>query len=378
MAKMLIIGNTLVSEKEFNEKSEKIEELIARASSGDQSSESLETANGVISVAAIREELSYTDPASGEELQYESIGIGKPMSVEILTMYSGDFRKKISIGKRELLLMSAIKTSATYEAKAKAINLLVKNGQENKYLDFSSFGEGTRVVFYTPAVDADSYDLSFNFLVDSFDQELVDKISSAIQVAGTIPVFLSYSTLLLAGSKLLSIAGVAGNKLLQKKPLLEESIRLQFGIGGLTNSVSRKMLICENYEEFSNYKIQRLDNFGKVSYKLVNITTNQAYQGDEPYLIINIDGRKRESLESFTPKLVTAAILEKFGQDEANNSVAILEDAMQLYNDYIYKTKADKLKKKLVSMGEGEEYDKQKAIYDAYIANIYNEVFKEN
>lgn len=379
MAKMMILGNTLVSESEFNEKIKSVENLAALAENGESSNDKVEMANGIISVETMKEEMKFADVnGEGEELSYEPIGIGKPLSIEILTMYTGDFKKKISIGKRQLLLMSAIKSSVTYDSQAKAINMLVRSGKEHKYLDFSAMEEGTRVVFYSPAVDTDSYELSFSFLADNFDKDLIDKIAKAFSIAATIPVFVTFSTLLLAGSQLLSIAAEGGNKFLQKDPMISESLRLQFGIGGLTNSVSRKILICENHEEFSGYEIKKVDEFGKISYRLFDKASNKSYSGDEPYMIINIDGRKRDSLESFTPKLATAAILEKFGQNDTDSSLGVLEDAMTLYNDYKFKVKASKAKAELDTLTPTDaNYEKQNALYKAYKANILNDIFKE-
>ncbi|MFD2163480.1 hypothetical protein ACFSJU_13815 [Paradesertivirga mongoliensis] len=382
MAKMMIVGDTLVNELEYQNKEDQFKELLLSAESEEESAHlTLEVSNGLIEASTVKNELAPPDPITGKEVPYEPIGIGKPLSIEILTVYTGDFRKNIAFGKRrDLLLSTAIKSSATYQAQAKALNMLKSKSEERSYLNFSAMDEGTRIVFYSPAVEVDSYEVSFNFIADSFDQELINTISQAFSAAAAFPVFLPASTFLLAGSEVLNIAGKLGNSLLQKAPFLNDSLRIQFGLGGLVNSVPRKTLIynSDDAQEFEGFEAKAVDVLQKVEYKLVHKETKLPYSGPAPYLIINIDGAKREGLESFSPKLATASILQQFGEgNKSSVATAALEDAMKLYNDLNYNKKANNKRKQLAQLTVGsEQYNKENALYDAYIANIQSEEFK--
>src|SRR5690606_36440524 len=103
------------------------------------------------------------------------------------------------------------------------------------------------------------------------------------------------------------------------------------------------------------------------------------YKGKAPYMIILLDGRKRDDLLSFSPTLASAAVLQKFyGPDSTTSELtSTLQEAMQLYNDAGYRAKGEKLKKQLKGLDKTSgDYEKLKALYEAYSMNIENETLK--
>jgi len=109
----------------------------------------------------------------------------------------------------------------------------------------------------------------------------------------------------------------------------------------------------------------------------------EEYRGDAPYAIVSLDGRKRDDLQSFAPTVASAAILEKFygGEDTGGQVIGALETAMELYSDFTYHQKAQRLKEQLEALDpESESFEKDQArlekLFSAYAGNIRQELFK--
>jgi hypothetical protein len=67
---------------------------------------------------------------------------------------------------------------------------------------------------------------------------------------------------------------------------------------------------------------------------LIDPKTNTLYAGPAPYLVISVDGRKQDSLKSFTATAASATILSKFFdiKDGGQVPVADLVDALKALN----------------------------------------------
>ncbi len=121
--------------------------------------------------------------------------------------------------------------------------------------------------------------------------------------------------------------------------------------------------------------------------QLVNKQTGHPYRGDSPYVILEVDGRDRShELGAFSRTHASAALLERFyGIKNSAQLFNTLGDAMQLYNDYSFYTKAIKLKHEITSgleigtISKGDEqYQRLKQQFCAHANNIDdgNELFK--
>lgn len=310
---------------------------------------------------------------------YKEIGIGKPLSAEIMCLYSGDFIHGFLAGKkRDLLCTSGVRSTATFDATSRAMNLLRPKVKEREYLEFSAVQPGTPFIYYTKAVDADSLLLTVELDGDSFNDTLFSTISDLLSKAAGLPLFMPAAGYLLAGSQLAKIVAEGGNALFESSPFLSANMTIRFATAGLPTSIARSMMVCrdEHVGEFEGYTTEVL---GNNQMRLVK--NKKPYQGKAPYIIINIDGGEKPDLEKFSPTLATNAILNRFyGSD---NKIAetsnILMEALTLYNDLSYRTKAEGLKKKLDSLGankDSEEYKRIESLLKAYKANIQNELLQ--
>jgi hypothetical protein len=372
MASLFVLGNHLIDSEEYKEKmlTGQIDQLLTAA----EENKSLRVGFRDMSIAS--EDL--------KEVEFKPIGIGKPLSVEIMTVYTGDFisNKFLSAKKRDLLCVSGVKSAQTFEATARAINMLEAGAKENSYLEFAALKAGTPFVFYTKAVDSDSLLITIELDSNSFNDGIFNAIADLIGKAAGLPIFMPAASYLLAGSQVLKIGAEGANNLFESSPFINETIPLRFATAGLPTNIARRVLLCrqEDKAELQQYRIESIDDGG--AYKVRLIKDGKPYQGKAPYLIINIDGAEKPWLNTFTPTLATTAILKKFygGTSKVDDAAGMLLQAMTLYNDFSYRTKADRMEQELERLKENpdsDEYKSAKALYEAYLKNIQNDLLKK-
>ncbi len=333
------------------------------------------TISGMVDVAV---EEFFTE-RSGSVPRFTPVGIGKPLSIEIISIYSGDAPQKTLGGKKDLMVASAIKSNITYDAAPRMINQLISKVKDHKIYEPSAVDSGSPIVYYTPALDINTVTCTFELVAERFSRQVFDDISSLFKSASGLPIFAPASSFLMAGTRIVDIMGSIGRALSKSNPFLKENYNIRLDTPLFNTDHARQIVIC-NDEDVDNLtrksKIVIDQNTGKPF--LVNKQTQARYEGDAPYILISIDGRERHDLENFTPKLASSAMLDRFyGDKRGANSTEIIEKAMVLYNDYFYHEKAKKLKEKLAEQnGSVDSNDRGQKLLEAYSKNITHDVFK--
>src|ERR1700761_9185362 len=95
---------------------------------------------------------------------FTPIGIGKPLSVEIVTMYVGNHMSTFLDNDKNVLLVSGVKAIQTFNAVARAMNYTKQNVKNFEYPAFSGFQDGTSIVYYTQALDTETILITFEFI----------------------------------------------------------------------------------------------------------------------------------------------------------------------------------------------------------------------
>jgi hypothetical protein len=372
MAILKSFGNTLVSNEELNEKisSGALDQFIS-----DTTADAfIEFSTGSVSKKDIEDNSKQVVPG------FTEIDLGKPLSIEILSMYTGDAPGKI-FGKPDMLVVTAVKSFDVFDAAPRAINQMYENIQDNQLLTPKALNEGTPLVYYSPATENSTIFCSYEMIVDTFNEDTFKQMGALLSSAGGLPVFAPASAYLLAGSVLMKIAGNLGKALIESKPFLSESLNLRFDTPGMLKATSGQKVIYRGNkaDHFSGYKISRIEEAGhqgKVA--LTHKTTGELYKGSEPYMIVNIDGRTRTDISNFSPKLASASLIEKFyGTDKSGQVTESLEEAMSLFNDMKYRTKVERLKKSQTNLDQDSaEFKKIQKLIDACKMNIENDLLK--
>ena len=311
---------------------------------------------------------------------FEVIGIGKPLSIEIATVYVGEYVKFLG-RKKDVIVVSGVKSAQTFNGTSRAINIKTHKAEENSFLNFTAFDDGTPLVYYTPSMDADSMQVSFEIMFDNFDKETFDTISGLMNSAAGIPVFLPAAGYLLAGAQLVKLGAGLADVLFSGAPNLAGTIPIQFNSPILPPTQPREYVLYNerDKEEFLDLKVAITITGEIKKLRLVNKKTNDEYKGRAPYMIILLDGRAQIARKSFAPTLASASMLAKFygPQQPSAEITGILKDAMQLYNDSAYKSKGEKISKRLKTTNkDSDEFKTLSSLYNAYKENIQDDAFQ--
>jgi len=312
---------------------------------------------------------------------FTPIGVGKPLSIEILTIYSGDAPGRF-LGRKDMLVTTGVKSIGTYNSAPKAINQIVRKVNDNQHYEPSAFNQGSPIVYYTPALDMDTIFCSFHLIADTFNESIFENISSLLGKAGGIPLFAPASSVLLAGSTLSSIVAKLGKAIFETKPFFKGDFNIRLETPGQIPTKAKYILITDKKfeREFISFAPKNITIADNNYVRLVNKNNNKEYTGDAPYILVSLDGRERDDLKDFKPTQASAAIIEQFyGTETSSQSLEVVQEALTLYNDYSYFEKAKKQKEKLNSLEEGSEaYKSVKLLYDTYLKNIDSKIFSEN
>lgn len=314
---------------------------------------------------------------------FAPIGIGNPLGIEILTIYTGDAPRRFLgflTGDPDLLVVSGARGVATTAAAPRAINLLVSEIEDCHHLVPDAFADGSPVVYYSPAEVNRTTLTSYELVVDSFDHKLFESMSKLFASAGGLPVFAPASSYLLAGSVAMNMFASLGKALIETDPFLRSRFNIRFQTPALEITQPKNVVLFndEHADEFVGYSALPVSVGGREQMRLVHSQGQDEYSGPAPYIIASLDGRKRTDLEGFRAKHASAEHIEDFyAADGPSSVVAVLEDALELYNDMAFRRKADKL---AASIGELDEGSAARAeaekLLDAYRKNIRTDLLR--
>ena len=271
---------------------------------------------------------------------FEPIGLGKPLVIEILTVYMGDAPNRVLgwvTGEASLLVTSGARGSQTSKSPPRAINQLVKGIGDREFLEPDAFSNGSPVIFYSPAMINQTTLTAYELVVDSFDHRIFDSISTIFAAAGGLPVFTPASGYLLAGSMLIKIFGKLGKSLLESDPFLRARINIKFDSPGLAETQASHIVLYNerDAEQFRGHLALPVEQpSGQERMRVGNKATREEYRGDAPYIIASLNGAKRNDLQEFAPTHASAELLEEFYRAESSaNSVEVLGKALEFYKE---------------------------------------------
>lgn len=349
-----VIGERVVSEPEFLAR----DEVLAETARAQDSAGTAALARGPIT-------------GSGATPEFRAVGKGRPLQVVIDHVYTGKHPKRGGLfGRRaDMAVLSGVKDYSVFAASTRALNLLSEDVEPRSHLRGSAFQDGTPLVLYSPAVMTDSLTLTIELAADTFDGELFSKVASGFSTAAGIPLMLPHSGYLLGVGELLKLAGGLGDALFDSRPAFSITETLNFGLPGRPLAVADHWLLTHepNLHDYSyDPAIGLRDSAGAP------------YSGDEPYVVITLDGGERAELNAFTPTAASAAVLQRFlsMKDGAATSVDTLIEAIRLASDLKLRGRAETLKQRIATVNDPKAKEALQKELDAIIKNIGNEVLR--
>lgn len=310
----------------------------------------------------------------GAVIPFVPVGIGKPLTIQIRHVYTGRFPKRRAFGgSNDVAVVSGVKDYSVFAATTRALNFIQRDHTAQKSIKTpSAFVNGTTIVAYFPAVTTESLTLSFELAVDDFPQEFVDKVGVAFQSLAGIPLLLPHAGYLLAAGEIIKLAGRIGNGIFDGKPEFEITESLSFDLPG-------DLVVDADFRLVTHSETLRLDYEYDNQHGMVNRKTRKAYDGDEPYLVISLDGRERPDLADFAPTAASASVLKQFfnlGED-ARTPIDTVVEGIKLISDMRFRNKALELSKVLERLPEDSpDRARLQKQHDALVKNIVNDLFK--
>jgi hypothetical protein len=265
---------------------------------------------------------------------WEPIGLGLPLSVVIRAVYTGKYPGDKP---KDMLVTSAIKSWATNEATARALNYLEDRIAKGRTLERPSPQRpGTPVVYYSPALTENSFTMGLELTFDKFPQEVFEQVGDAFRSVASIPIFLPSAPFLIAGSILVKLFGKVAESIIDRMPDLSAVEGIDFSFGGKDPAVAGYRLITRDDVDRVDPKFRAEYMLDAAAGKVVSKRDHLVeYKGDIPFFIIALDGRAYKELDKFAPAAVTSTQLSRFMKMRDGQNVALdaLVDALRLAND---------------------------------------------
>jgi hypothetical protein len=323
----------------------------------------------VVTDLAARSRLGGALIASDEDgaiTQFEAIGIGRPLTIEIRHVYTGRFPKSGGLfgGDKDVALVSGVKDYSVFAASARALNLISRSVKARAHLRGSAFEDGTPIVLYSPAVMADSLTLSIEFAVDRFPGEFVQQVGRSLKALAGVPLMLPFSGYLMGAGEVARIAGDLGDALFDGRPSFSITEAINFDRPGATIATADFRILSHDPLLAGHHRFK--DGIGLVD------ASGAPYQGDEPYVVISLDGKARPHLESFAASIASAAVLERFFAVKSGGTASIdtLMESIRLASDMRLRNQAEALKRQIDALPPGKERDRLLLQRESALKNI--------
>jgi hypothetical protein len=304
---------------------------------------------------------------------FVQISVGQPLSIVLRQVYTGRYPEKhLFSNSKPMLLTTSLKDITTTSASVRAVNIVKDKVQPGKsFFASAASAEGTSLVYYSPAVASPLITITVEMIFQDLDPQIFDRASQLFSNLGGIPIFMPASGYLMGASTVLKLAGNIGQALIDGQPVLSESMQLDFSFGGGSIPVPGFWVFSANPVDLSTL------NFDPT--KGLTDSNGKPYSGDEPFVVLSIDGAKVQGLSNFAPLMASASVLGRFYNQKDGSEVLsdTILDSVKLYNDLTYRKKADDLNRQLSGLKQGSsDYTAVKSQYDALVANIQEALLK--
>ncbi|GMV31874.1 MAG: hypothetical protein AMXMBFR59_39990 [Rhodanobacteraceae bacterium] len=368
MALYYSVGGNLLRPEEVRKHGDKIDSFEA---------EKKDTDSGNLTFSAEKHVFGFSLAANAPVVAFEPIGLGKPLTIRLVSVYPGDLPPKSGVfGKeRGALVTSAVKSWQTFDAQPRALNALKKSVKRFQSISVpAATEEGTWIVFYSPALVDRSLTLTVELAIDDIDEDLLTSIGSIFKSAAGLPIFAMASPYLLAADALFKLGGKVANGLYDGKAEFQGTEVISFDVGGERTAVAGYAVLTR-----SDFDEATLESYSVGKAGILQDTQGKAYDGKIPYAVIALDGRADTKLEAFKSTAASAALMQRFYDvrpDGQTNATALTE-ALSLYNDFRFRAEAidviTALKDQKLSENERKALEEK---LEAIKKNIKNTLFE--
>lgn len=287
------------------------------------------------------------------------VGLGKPLSIRIKSMFSGGnawHRKTGKSGIGDVLVTSAVKNPLFHDAAALAMNYYFPKAQTEQRLKPLATSAGSDVIFYSPGMVHGSLQVQVQMSFDRFDEERYLRWTKAVGAVAGLPVFavpgphgVGLKALIVAAENAAQVILRSVDRWIDGSNDWISTGSIHLAEAGETQAQSGYVLFYGNDQdhapnvpggnpgsllfekEFKRRNEQYVVRDGTLRYR--DTPDRMVLQG-EPYVLAILNGAKETDLRQWAPTAVTAILADRFLNMEENGSSDLVE-ILRAYNDIV-------------------------------------------
>lgn len=364
MAVFRVFDSQVIAEEEFLQKEPEIVRHELARREGAAAGPSITLGSGQVFGAG---------PASpaGEAVGFEPVGQGKPITIDIRKVYSGKVgSKSLFDGTGDIAVASGVKNWGAFKASARGLNWVAKRtGRQTLLESPSALTDGTTVIAAQKAVVTRQLSVTLELAAAEREGGIFDTLGAAFQQAAGIPLFMPQAGFLLAAGQLVPAVGNLLKALTGGRSSWDETAELSFGMPGVPNADAGFRIVAAVNAGLDDLRFDHRRGLIKAD--------GNPYDGDEPYVVLAIDGRFDPELSSFTPAVAGADLTRRFFNAQSGLSGVIDEllDLSEIVSDVKFRDQALALQKQMAGMSDTDKAEAQKRL-EALVKNIANDALK--
>ncbi|MFF1831295.1 hypothetical protein [Paenarthrobacter sp. NPDC058040] len=336
------------------------------------------------------------DAPNDKALPFTKIGLGRPLSLKILSIFPGSasWHRKDSLG--AALITSAVKNPSLDGAAALALNYYFKEAMPGRALKPTASGGGSDVIYYSPGMIHDSLEIEIRQSFDKWDPSKLGVWTDAIGKAANLPVFAvsphtaSAGAIVYAAANAIKFAARFFDGWFDNEKDWVSSWTLRLSTGGLVPATESFALFYGNDDqekvqgsggaiftkEFADRDEQYVVNQerGTLCYR---DNGEQVLEGS-PYVLAILDGAADSHLTKWTGAAVTAVLYERFfGTNDEGRSQDV-GGILEAYNDIVMAREIAALDADLGQLPEAERRDSSlQKKRDGAVKNIQDKTIRD-
>ncbi len=253
--------------------------------------------------------------------KYNPVAINKPLSIQLLTFFPGANIKEWG-GRAQLMFTSQVRVGPSNKPAPRLVNMILRRYDFKAAVpvqDYAGDVYGDPMIYYTKAYADQKVGITLRGVeLDKVGPKTWKGITSTISSVGTLALFTPAAPYLAAAGLAAKLAEAFLRAINRNDRLTVQRTNFYF------DEYNRKLLQAGRYlfwtggvKTNSMKKNYRLTGKGDPEPNLLVNKTNGSLFRDTPYIVVQIDGKRRRAYEDFEIGAGSAELLEAWGDKDA-------------------------------------------------------------